>query len=92
MERRAQVECVAGPDRKDVALSMYAVSEDGTILHYDGNVWTPMVSGTGDLHNSIFGFSEADVFRKISFPHAYVLCGAVAGPVGAEGTKRQHCG
>jgi len=38
------------------------VGEDGTILHFDGTAWTPMVSGVSSQLNGVFGFSDSDVF------------------------------
>jgi hypothetical protein len=41
---------------------VYAVGNQGTILHYDGNSWSPMTSGTGQNLLSVWGTSSSDVF------------------------------
>jgi hypothetical protein len=39
------------------------VGNFNTILHYDGNVWTPMNGGNGFyIHQGIWGRSAGDVF------------------------------
>jgi hypothetical protein len=41
---------------------MYSVGDGGTILHFDGNAWTKMASGTTkDLH-SIWGTSDQNIW------------------------------
>ena len=45
-------------DKNDV----FAVGESGTILHYDGNSWTAMRSGTTESLSAIWGSSSKDVF------------------------------
>lgn len=42
--------------------NVFAVGDDGVILHYDGNEWTPMISGTtADLY-AAWGASITSVF------------------------------
>ncbi|MDY6834697.1 MAG: hypothetical protein SVY53_07880 [Chloroflexota bacterium] len=41
---------------------IFAVGSHGTILHYDGNSWTPMDSGTPLDLNDVWGTSGTDVF------------------------------
>ena len=40
----------------------FAVGELGTILHYDGSSWTPMISNTEELLVDIWGNSPNDIF------------------------------
>jgi hypothetical protein len=41
---------------------VFAVGEDGTILHYDGSSWSSMSSGTGEWLYGVWGSSGSDVF------------------------------
>jgi hypothetical protein len=42
--------------------NVFAVGDDGVILHYDGDDWTPMISGTtADLY-AVWGASMSSVF------------------------------
>jgi hypothetical protein len=41
---------------------VYAVGEQGTILHYDGSSWSPMDSETDQELFAIWGTSSGDVF------------------------------
>jgi hypothetical protein len=41
---------------------VFAVGSVGTLLHYDGNDWTPMNSGTTENLFGIWGTSESDIF------------------------------
>ena len=41
---------------------VFVVGSAGTILHYDGNVWTTMTSGTTGIIGSVWGSSPSDVF------------------------------
>lgn len=44
------------------ASDVFAVGDGGTVLHYDGNAWAPLTSGTSvDLY-AVFGFAANDVF------------------------------
>jgi len=40
---------------------VYAVGDGGTILHYDGNSWSTMTSGTTVVLNGVWGTSSGDV-------------------------------
>ena len=44
------------------ANSVFAVGDNGTILHWDGSVWSPMASGTTNTLNSVWGTSATNVF------------------------------
>jgi len=44
------------------ASDVFAVGNGGTILHYDGNEWSPMVSGTSANLLYVWGTSPSDVF------------------------------
>jgi hypothetical protein len=41
---------------------VFAVGDMGTIIHYDGNKWTTMDSGTIEQLNGIWGINSHDVF------------------------------
>ncbi|MEA3435396.1 MAG: hypothetical protein U9R43_02950 [Thermodesulfobacteriota bacterium] len=41
---------------------VFAVGSDGTVLHYDGNNWSSMTSGTTEHLNGVWGSSGTDVF------------------------------
>jgi hypothetical protein len=41
---------------------VFAVGEVGTIIHYDGSVWTSMDSGTTENLEAVWGSSGSDVF------------------------------
>jgi CubicO group peptidase (beta-lactamase class C family) len=41
---------------------VFAVGESGTILHYDGTVWSPMDSGSYNFLTTVWGSSDRDVF------------------------------
>jgi hypothetical protein len=41
---------------------VFAVGSGGTILRYDGRVWSPMTSGTTVTLNSVWGSSSSDIF------------------------------
>ncbi len=41
---------------------VFAVGENGTILHYDGAVWSPMDSGVSGILYGVWGSSSMDVF------------------------------
>ena len=41
---------------------VYAVGDGGTILHYDGNTWSNMPSGTSDTLSAVWGSSSSDVY------------------------------
>ena len=41
---------------------VFAVGEDGTILHYDGSGWSAMSSGTTNELYGVWGSSGSDVF------------------------------
>lgn len=41
---------------------VFAVGEVGTIIHYDGSVWTSMDSGTTENLKAVWGSSGSDVF------------------------------
>jgi hypothetical protein len=49
---------VWGSSRSDV----FAVGEDGTILHYDGSVWSTQPSGTGSFLLGVYGTSSSDIW------------------------------
>jgi hypothetical protein len=42
--------------------NVFAVGTGGTILHYNGSMWSPMVSGTTNFLNAVWGSSSSDVF------------------------------
>ncbi len=42
--------------------NVFAIGKDGTILHYNGNTWGHMNSGTSNHLYSIWGSSSSDVF------------------------------
>ena len=44
---------------------VFAVGEGGTILHYDGESWSAMSSGTTNWLNSVWGSSGGDAFDGI---------------------------
>ena len=41
---------------------VFAVGDEGTILHYDGSTWSPMESGLKKVLNAVWGTSGTDVF------------------------------
>ncbi len=41
---------------------VYAVGEEGTILHYDGTEWSAMTSGTDHNLNGVWGTSSSNVY------------------------------
>jgi hypothetical protein len=41
---------------------VFALDYYGTILHYDGSIWTPMTSGTTNGLGGVWGSSGSDVF------------------------------
>ena len=41
---------------------VFAVGQNGTILHYDGSGWSPMDSGTTKTLNGLWGTSSSDVY------------------------------
>jgi len=41
---------------------IFAVGNDGNILHYNGTSWSPMTSGTTDSLHGIWGSSGSDIF------------------------------
>ncbi len=41
---------------------VFAVGEDGTILHYDGSTWSSMISGTSSDLLNVWGSSSSHVF------------------------------
>jgi len=41
---------------------VFAVGDDGTILHYNGTSWSSMDSGTSEHLNGVWGHSGSDVF------------------------------
>ncbi|MEW6141578.1 MAG: C1 family peptidase [Chloroflexota bacterium] len=41
---------------------VFAVGDGGTILHYNGNAWSTMTSGTTGYLNGVWGSSASDVF------------------------------
>jgi hypothetical protein len=44
------------------ARDIFAVGDNGTVLHYDGSTWSHMISGTTEWLNAIWGNSPTDVF------------------------------
>jgi hypothetical protein len=52
------LEGVWGSSGSDV----FAVGDNGTILHYDGSTWSPMASGTTNNLFGVWGSSETNVF------------------------------
>ena len=41
---------------------VFAVGNWGTIIHYDGNTWSEMDSGTTNTYEGVWGTSSTDVF------------------------------
>ena len=41
---------------------VFAVGDDGTILHYDGSSWSGMSSGTSEGLKGVWGSQGSDVF------------------------------
>ena len=41
---------------------IYAVGENGTIIHFDGDIWAPMNSGVTVIISRIFGFSNSEIY------------------------------
>jgi hypothetical protein len=41
---------------------VFAVGDNGTILHYDGKTWNHMISGTNDDLRDVWGTSPSDVY------------------------------
>ncbi len=52
------LEDVWGSSSSDV----FAVGWSGNILHYDGNEWSKMASGTAEVLNAVWGSSSSDIF------------------------------
>jgi len=50
--------CVWGSSGRDV----FAIGEEGVILHHDGQTWSAMSSGTTNTLNAIWGTLGGDVF------------------------------
>ncbi len=46
----------------DSGIDIFAVGEAGTILHYNGNNWTDMDSGTTQSLHGVWGNRGSDVF------------------------------
>lgn len=44
------------------ATDVFAVGDNGTIIHYDGSSWSPQVSGTSAALYAVWGTSGSDVF------------------------------
>jgi len=44
------------------ATNVFAVGDDGIILHYDGKLWTPMDSGTTANLYAVWGYSSNSVY------------------------------
>ena len=42
--------------------NIFAVGQDGTIIHYNGSDWSAEPSGTGNTLTSVWGSSASDVF------------------------------
>ncbi len=42
--------------------NIYAVGENGTVLHYDGDNWLAMNSGVSDIITKIIGFSNNEIY------------------------------
>jgi PKD repeat protein len=42
--------------------NIYALGQDGAILHYDGTVWTAETSGTTEKLNAIWGVTETNIY------------------------------
>ncbi len=42
--------------------SIYIVGVNGTIMHYDGEYWMPLESGTSEALRDVWGFAEDEVF------------------------------
>jgi PKD repeat protein len=42
--------------------NIYAVGQDGAILHYDGTAWTAETSGTTEKLNAVWGLSETNIY------------------------------
>ena len=57
---RHTLECVWGTSQ----MNIFAVGEQGTILHYNGDTWTWSIEEgeTGGHLNSIWGSSESDIY------------------------------
>ncbi|MGP8078886.1 MAG: hypothetical protein ACLPVI_00035 [Dehalococcoidales bacterium] len=41
---------------------IFVVGSGGIILHYDGNAWSIMTSGTTDILVGVWGSSQSEVF------------------------------
>jgi hypothetical protein len=41
---------------------IFAVGQNGTILHYNGSAWIQMDSGTASTLNAVWGSSSSDVY------------------------------
>ncbi len=46
----------------DFGADVFAVGDGGTILHYNGSVWSEMTSGTTQDLEGVWGSSGSDVF------------------------------
>jgi hypothetical protein len=55
------------------ATDVFAVGDNGTILHYDGRDWTPMESGSTHQHLGIWGSSGLEVFAVSPYMGSPVL-------------------
>ena len=42
--------------------NIYALGQDGAILHYDGTAWTAETSGTTEKLNAIWGVTETNIY------------------------------
>ena len=51
------------------ATDLYAVGGNGTVLHYDGSIWTPMVTGTDINLRSVWSVADSDIFA-VGLDHA----------------------
>jgi hypothetical protein len=49
-------------DDDDLATELFVVGNEGTILHYDRAMWSPMKSGTTAVLENIWGSSAADIY------------------------------
>lgn len=52
---------------------VYAVGDNGTMVHYDGSAWTPVNVGTSDDITDVWGVSSNLVYASAGHPGAVLI-------------------